>query len=182
MEEIVKLKKITEENLQIISKLMKHKLEQGIVLTYKEKQMLYTYLTQHISESINPQSVINYIILLLEFPNPIYLNEIKLYLKKHDSKLYTQYAEMFINTRGCYEAFGIMEKKRIPEIPKPKIIELESIEPVFEIRKKKKRDTRMKREIRKKAQSQAFEKIQDVKKKDAEYKRMIEDTYKSINK
>ncbi|KHN69885.1 hypothetical protein M896_040800 [Ordospora colligata OC4] len=110
----------------------------------------------------------------------MYLNEVKKYLQENNSELYAEYANMFCNNPGVFEAFGIKSEHR-GVLVKNEAIQVTSLKPRI-ILSKKSRSTACKRKIRKGTQDAALRKLVNQRNASSQYKKKINKIYKEIKK
>ncbi|KAH9411661.1 hypothetical protein HK407_04g07690 [Ordospora pajunii] len=110
----------------------------------------------------------------------MYLNEIRMYLHENNRELYAEYANMFYNNPGVFEAFGIKSEQR-GVFATNEVIQPMSLKPHI-IPNAKSRSTACKRKMRKDTRDAALRKIVNERNASSQYKKKINKIYNEIKK
>lgn len=137
-----------------------------------------------IPAEIEVEDVVQLIKIFIESEHkPVYINEVKEYLKKHDQETFKAYSDRFTSNPAIFEAFGFKPVSRAPACLKHEIKEFVTLRPVIIERKEHGSKQRsLKREIRDKNRQLAQEGIKAIREEKQNYKRKMEDAYAKIKK
>jgi hypothetical protein len=177
MREILKSKEITELSVEKLNTFIKRS-----NVSKDDFDRFSLCLTLPIGGGLEPSFLFPLYKYFIESEyQPIYINEVKETLRKHNIEMYNQYVSQFDRISGCIEAFGITSDKRTPYVREKVRCEMRLLEPCFKMStNRKKMGCVENKRLRRRAREEAFEKLVRRKARDEEYKEKVKKMYSKI--